>query len=292
MVTAKKRFAKPTKNVKESSVAKIPERVIEVPSHLKVFLFGDSEVGKSMFASGLGVGGSLPEFGTVADDVLFCDVDGGMASLVSHGIIIPHKYPREGRLTTLEQLKAIPETARKLGVSRVSIDTLTRLQFELMKDFMKNYRHKIQDWQYIKNVFSETCSELLDLGCHVICTAHVDEREDVNLPKEAQRDPIDPNNTIWAHPSRYQPSLQGAMRTLIKGFFDVVGFYRIDWDSKGNIVRKLELEPSKRWVARNRLNLPGTMKNPDFPTILNTWDGNKERLVKALKDSGQNFTIR
>lgn len=269
--------------------AVVPEATISVPKNLKILVYGESDVGKTVFASGIATEPWPPKFGQIVDNVLFGDADGGMVSLASLGIAMVNKYPMDAeRLTTLEQLRDIPMTVKKLGsVDTVVIDTMTRLQESLMLPRMnKEYAFEIRDWGFIRNVFMKLAADLSDLNCHLICTAHAAEKEDESKPSiGTEEDPLT-KKIRRKYPVVMMPILQGAFKDLVSGYFDVVAYYRLEW--KGDEpVRKLYTRPSKKWKARCRLNfLPEVIENPDIPTILDEFQERRLGVIDALSKSG------
>ena len=152
------------------------------------------------------------------------------------------------------------------------------------------YGLQIQDWGYIRNVFLRSMSQLLDLGCNLIVTAHTEEKEDETLQARSVVDPFT-KEPVMRHPERYLPILQGAFRNLIHGFFDVVGFYRLEWtrgtreNPNGVPIRKLYTRPTEKWMARSRIAfLPEVIENPSLPKIMAVYQESREKLIETLKE--------
>ena len=285
------KVAEPRQDIIAEAGARILEGSLQIPKNLKMMMFAFSDAGKTVFSSGIPIrewpkddaGNLLPKYGTVLDDVLFCDADSGLMSVHTLGAVVQHVYPVTGRLVSTEQMERIPAEAKKVGVSRVVIDTISMFQQSLLNPRMQSdYSLKLQDWGYIRNVFAKMCASLDNMGIDLLLTAHADEREDETLPKILRENPVT-HKVELVHPTRMLPAIQGAFRHLVYGYFDVVAFYRLEWD-KDTPVRRLYTRSTRSIAARSRLAiLPPVIENPDWPTIKNMWLEGRAKLVETLK---------
>jgi hypothetical protein len=90
-----------------------------------------------------------------------------------------------------------------------------------------------------------------DLPCNTIITAQVGA-----LQEEGQ-------------PTKFFPGLAGKLRTEIPGFMDIVGYLQPEVEpGSGVIVRKLQVQGTRRVVAKDRTGALGTMiENATIPIL-------------------------
>lgn len=82
----------------------------------------------------------------------------------------------------------------------------------------------------------------------------------------------------------YQPSLTGKLSKQVQGFMDIVGFLVVTADGGGEDVRRMFVQPSAKYDAKNRLSsFKGThFDNPTMSSILQAV-GLLEKSSKAVK---------
>lgn len=225
-------------------------------------------------------------FGGVVDGVLFGDVDGGMVTLASMGILV-ERWPRDPKLclSSVEQLEEMKRyVLKEKRFKVVAIDTITRLQERMHLGWLEKRgpgvrQMEVRDWGYELIDFIRLGTSLPDWGCHVVVTAH-------STPK------IDPADRGAGE--KYQPALQGRFASMAMGYFDVFAYYmRKDIEfknEKGEIesktLRRLYFHPHSGMITRTKISiLPPYMDNPDLPTILDTYEARRKELIEKTKSN-------
>lgn len=99
-----------------------------------------------------------------------------------------------------------------------------------------------------------------DLPCNVIMTAQLGEKQEENQP------------------TQLFPGFAGKLVKEVPGFFDVVGYLSVDHDPTGGpITRKLQLQGTRRVIAKDRDGLFGSLlENPTIPMMWELLNGERE----------------
>lgn len=243
---------KETKELRESLQVKPPSDVVD---WLNILIYGEPGAGKTWLA------------GTAEDDprtspVLFLDIEGGVTTIRHRGKIdVP---------PNVKTIKEVEELYNKLFHSigkdgtmyykTIVIDSLSELTDVDMRSIMKDAYAKNPDkvdkdvpsqreWGKARSHMRSIVRAFRDLPCNVIFTASI-----ATLQEEGQ-------------PTKYFPGFAGKLRTELPGFMDVVGYLYAEND-QGVITRKLQLQASRRVVAKDRTSaLGGVIENPTIPQM-------------------------
>lgn len=247
-------------------MAILPKMKIFLPEHISMLIHGPSDSGKTIFAS---CSPDLqPSEPVVLPRTFFMDVEGGMISQYSSGIIVT-RYP-EDPLKKIETAADLDKALQFLARNRndfdyAALDSLDRFQESFLANMVKEKGHarpEMQDWGDLLYKLQRIGNAIPNLGVHTIVTCHTAEDKDEN-----------------DHIVKYMPNIQGSFQSRLQSYFDVVGYYVLE-----NGKRKLYTKPAKKYVARNRLNdcIPEVMEDPTVPQIVAYYLERREELVKQL----------
>jgi hypothetical protein len=229
----------------------------EIIDWLNLLIYGEVGAGKTWFG------------GTADDDertrpLLVIDTEGGITTL---------RHRPEVDVVTLRSLPELEKLHNDLYHSiedgsiyykTLMIDSLPELADLDMRTIMKEAYSKNPDKvdrdvpsprEYGKSRvhMRAIVRAFRDLPCHTIFTAQVG-----SFQEEGQ-------------PTKYFPAFTGKMKTEIPGFMDIVGYLQPEVEpGSGVIVRKLQVQGTRRVVAKDRTSALGNMvENPTVPMI---WD--------------------
>lgn len=224
------------------------QTVSEKPPYLKLLVYGEPGVGKTVFAAG-------------SPNPLFIDAEHGTLSLLNHPelknvLVLPlHDWAEIEKLFWELQAGAFPE------VETIVIDSISELQKRQMDDLLREaakqdlkrnpYLPFQQDYKINTEVLRRLVVSLRDLDRNLIVTAHATEQQDES------------DGRIYL-----RPAVTPKLSSTLTGIMDVVGYLSLDIDKEGNQTRRLQTMPSKRVIAKSRLNLPPVIENPTFADLL------------------------
>jgi len=228
----------------------------EVIPWLNCLFYGPPGAGKTYLAA-------TAQDHPATSPVLVLDVEGGTATLRHRPDIMVVRIKQIGDLVKVhsEILKAV-ESGDPDAPKTTVVDSLTELQKLDMNDIMRALiqQHTDRDpdvpsqreWGKSSNHVRQIVRKFRDLPTNVIFTAL--DKTDVNM---------DTGST------RTLPNLPGKLAGEVPGFLDVVGYLHTDIE-KGKIERRLQVQPTARVTAKDRLGVLGqVMVNPTIPTM---WD--------------------
>ena len=232
----------------------------EIISWLNILIYGEIGAGKTWFG------------GTADDDertrpLLVIDTEGGITTL---------RHRSEVDVVTLRSVPELEKLHNDLYHSiengtmhykSLMIDSLPELADLDMRTIMREAYSKNPDKvdrdvpsprEYGKSRIHMRAivRAFRDLPCNTIFTAQVN-----SLQEEGQ-------------PIKYFPGFTGKMKTEIPGFMDIVGYLQPEVDPQGVIVRKLQVQGTRRVVAKDRTSALGSVvENPTVPMLWNLIHG-------------------
>lgn len=221
----------------------------ERPSYIRAIIYGEAGAGKSVFCAS-------------APNPLFLDIEHGTLSLLNHA---------EYSLTPVLPITKVQDVeeffwAFKAGVfadiHTVVIDSVSEFQKLHMdkllqeahkKDPSKNNAYLPTQLAYKES--GEYMRRILlafrDLECNLLITAHVTEDKDES------------DGTIFL-----RPSVTPKLASTLEGAVDVLGYMSADIDGQTKkVVRRLQVQPTRKVRAKTRLNLPAYIENPKFSDL-------------------------
>lgn len=254
-------------------MATIPKRKIRLPRNISMLIHGLSDAGKTVLAS---CSPDLnPKEVQVVSDTIFLDSEGGMISHITQGagIIVP-RYPEDpdalvdSKKTATAAIEYI--MANKSWIRNVAFDSLDRFQELELDRSVKEKKHdrpEMQDWGDILQTVERLCRSLPTWGANIVVTCHSADDKDAN-DKLVKR----------------MPFLRGSIQSKISSYFDVVGYYELTRDDKGQELRRLHVKGSNQSYARSRLGgcLPAVIDNPTIPGIIATYNERRDAIIKRL----------
>jgi phage nucleotide-binding protein len=240
------------KKLREDLQVKPPEESVR---WLNVLLYGEPGAGKTWLA------GSAEE-SDLTSPVLFLDVEGGIAT-------IRHRKDIDVRtVRSMKELEAIYNQLYhsiedgRIYYKTIVVDSLSELTDVDMRYIMHEAYGRNPDkvdkdvpsqreWGKARSHMRTIVRAFRDLPCNVIFTAQV-----ATLQEEGQ-------------PTKLFPGFAGKLRTELPGFMDIVG-YLYPENEQGVIVRKLQIQGTRRVVAKDRTSSLGeVMENATIPEM---WD--------------------
>ena len=253
---------------------------VYLPKYVSLLVYGPADSGKTYFASGVPSNHKSDDVAYI-EGVLFGDIDGGMATLASAGIVVDRWPPNaQKRITTWADIKAMFDHVQKnKGRYKVVVlDTLTRFQEEVKDAFMRegnSDKMQTQDWGRLLTHMTRVAKQSPDWGCHVVVTAHPRMQTDANDGQE-----------------KLMPSFQGQFGDMAASFFDVMAYYKVVYDKTGQPIRRMYFKPQRGFLARTRLPLPEYMDNPSLPDVLSRYATRREESIQKLKQMNPNIQIQ
>lgn len=222
-------------------------------SQLKIMIYGESGLGKSVLAGSIcAVDGGCPTLGL--------DVEGGMTSLAAFG------YKGQDRIRFLK-VKNFSEGEKAYTVAKdfliankgafksVLIDSLTSLQAKMIKEICVKQGKENPDlkvWNRASALMTEELEGIKDLGLHVVITA---------LAKEV-RDEASGKLSIM-------PFLKGSASKDVPAQLDIVGYYSMQKCEDGVTRRVIQFESDGIFMAKDRTGaLPKYMIDPTMGKIM------------------------
>lgn len=223
-----------------------------------VMFYGDPGVGKTKL-------GSTAQDSEEFAPLLIIDTEGGLATIAEREDIETTEAKSVAKMN--EIFKELTEDFKYETPSfrTVMLDSITEFQKVDLSDVMrdavaKNAREdkdvaSQRSWGITINHMRTLVRGFRDLPCHCIFTA---------LAKSEQ----DSDNTIIT-----SPSLPGKLAGEIPGFLDVMGYMYVDMN-KGKGERRLQVQPTRRTKAKDRLGISdgsGVVVSPTIPELWNTY---------------------
>lgn len=242
-----------TEELRKALEVKPPSEAVD---WLNILIYGEPGAGKTYLA------------GTAEDDprtspVLFLDIEGGVTTIRHRQKIdVPPNVKTIKEVEELyNKLYGAIENGR-LPYKTIVIDSLSELTDVDMRSIMHDaYRRnpdKVdkdvpsqREWGKARSHMRTIVRAFRDLPCNVIYTAQV-----ATIQEEGQ-------------PTKHLPGFAGKLRTELPGFMDIVGYLYPDMQG-GEITRKLQLQGTRRVVAKDRTDALGdVLENATIPGI---WD--------------------
>ncbi len=231
--------------------------------YIKAFIYGPPKVGKTVLS------GTASVYAPSAP-VLFCDIEGGRASLRDAPKTLINKSKiRIVEITSFEQLNDVYELVSDNpgAVKTVVIDSITELHTMSMEEQMRlvvardptreEFVPAPREWGIARAQIRKIIRQFRALPCHLIITAMLRYDED-------------PVSGI-VHKN---PQLAGQLQTEIPGYCDIVGLMEIvQARKKPNQPREeakriLYLkEVSRAMVGTRAWNIPSEIENPTFEQL-------------------------
>lgn len=232
------------------------ERLAERDKHIKMLVYGESGVGKTVLAS------SAPR------PILWIESEGGTNSIADpEGIDVIRVQSLETYREALRFLRS--DEGKKYQT--VVLDSFTETQASVLKEIMvavserdenrDEFTPQFQDYQRLVGVMREIVRGFRDLPMHVVFTALT--RED--------KDDMTGRVTV-------RPRLSPAVANEIPGFMDVVGYLYMSTEKNGEVEdgpmeihRNILLVPTGKYLAKVRApegtEIPTHIKDPKFKDI-------------------------
>jgi hypothetical protein len=219
-----------------------------------LLVYGEPGVGKTYFCA-------TAQDSEDTRPMLFLDVEGGVVTI---------RKRKDIDVRPVRSIDDVVQVQNELFkdpsyYKTVVLDSLSELQRLDMRTIMKVEKATARNpeaidedvatqraWGKSRERLSRIIRAYRDLPCHTIMTALVGtEQEDKDSPVKL-----------------YYPSMPGKLRGEVPGYFDVVGFMQAVPDSSGGITRTLQVQKTKRVVAKDRTgSLGDIINNPTIPML-------------------------
>jgi phage nucleotide-binding protein len=218
-------------------------KIEETPKFLKMIIYGESGVGKTVFAS-------------TAPNCLFIDAEAGTMSIRDAGVDVASVTKFHELLDIFEYLKH-----EKHNYKSVVIDSLTEMMRKSMDEVMvvsaaKNPSQDIEipaqrDWGKNIEQTRKMIRAFRDLPMNVIFTCLTRETTDETTGVVTIR-----------------PALSGKLSIEAPGYIDVLGYLYTQSEKEDKIVRRLLVQPRGKYVAKDRTGKLGiVIDNPTYGKI-------------------------
>lgn len=239
------------------------------PGPMKVLVYGDPGVGKTVFAA-------------TAPKPLFIDVERGMRSLKNHPEIAKdvQRFP----LSTMKELEDLFWAIKdgSIGADRQSIvfDTFSALQKKHLdeillegnkKDHNKNpYLATQGDYKANTQLLRRLIINFCELDkFHIVVLTHTTEAKDEFTGQLLLR-----------------PSLTPKLTETFEEVMDVYCYMTSETTGDGSTVRRIQISPGTRVKAKNRIGgLPPVITDPTFSVLLNGKENPPVEAVTTTKES-------
>lgn len=232
-------------------------KVSEAPHYLKMLVYGEPGVGKTVFSS-------------TAPKPLIIDAEGGTLSIAKKKDVFTY------RIDDFSELSEIFVYLRKNEhkFETVVLDTITEIQKRSMDKILKEAIALdpnrdpdvaiLRDWGKNTEQVRKVIRAFRDLEMHVIFIALAD----------SVRDETDGSLKV-------QPSLTPRLVNDICAYVDVVGYLFVQEKEEGKgkkkLLRRMLFHPIGKYVAKDRSGkLPLVLDEPSFPKILKIVLGGEE----------------
>lgn len=215
---------------------------------LKMLVYGDPGVGKTVFAAG-------------ADKAVLFDVEGGALSIQQR---INSKKVIHKRIETFQELEDAVITLRekqgqKGGPETIIIDSITEVQKKLMDHIVSaNPELKrpygdgltLSDWGYNTERMRRFIRMVRDLDYNIVLTA---------LAMGVKDEATGAISTM--------PSLSQKLAADVCGYMDIVGYLYVD-EEDGQTVRRMLTQPKGHYYAKDRSGqLDTIITNPTYNAV-------------------------
>lgn len=208
-----------------------PEKKI---THLKIGIYGDPGVGKTTLAA-------------TAPKPIFLNCEAGDVALRNKEIDVI-------RIDEFRKMPAILDWLETNAGSpgfyeTVVVDSLTELAKRAMDDVLKSENRDMPhqaDWGRSMEYIRRVVRKLRDLEMHTVFVAGAIFKED-------------PTTGI----SEHMPNLPGKLAPEVAGYFDILGFLTMVRVSPKEYGRRLMVQPSPKWRAKDRTNTLGAHLDQD-----------------------------
>lgn len=224
----------------------------EAAPHLKVLIYGDPGVGKTVFSG-------------TAPNPLIVDVEHGTRSLLNHPELSHVRVLVIRTWAEMEELMNALEDGR-ITTETLVIDSVSELQRRVMDDQLQRkaqYGGEVfvpegKDYQENTERMRRFAMVLRDLPINFILTSHAKEQESET-------------GTTFLRPDltpKFNATLMGQMDVV--GYMRVIKTKKVDENDKEYIEEKrvLQVHPSDKVMAKTRIALPPALVNPTWSDLV------------------------
>ena len=232
-----------------------PEKKI---SYLKIGIYGDAGVGKTTLAA-------------TAPKPLFLNAEAGDVALRNKDIDVI----RIDEFQIIDQVYSWVDHHIRNGTfeyETIVIDSLTEIAKRAMDMVLASEGRDMPhqgDWGRSMEYVRRIVRKFRDLDLHVVFVMGAVFREDSETGVAQQ-----------------MPNLPGNLSPEVAGYFDILGYLHMERTKPGVFGRKLRVQPSPKWRAKDRTNTLGAVIDEDqldLTRMLKFING-KEKNVKEIPD--------